>query len=94
MKKKDSRQRLAILMAKCFECKTSSKDGLRHAALAQLFGREITSNSDLTDAEVKYCLSRWEDWQSPFTPSAAAKKEINDLAAAYQERHSQLKFEM
>lgn len=80
-----SARRLAAVVGKCFPMqKGATLDGLRHAAYSKALGREIASSKDMTDAEVRQLLTRWEHWQAPFCPSDAAKAEIAELAAAYQ----------
>jgi hypothetical protein len=84
------RQRLAIVMGKCFQTVTgATRDALRHAALSQKLGREIVSSADLTDDEIKSLLTEWEHYDAPFGPSERAMKSINELATKYQAEHGQ-----
>jgi hypothetical protein len=84
------RQRLASVMGKCFETQSNAtKTELRHAVLSHVLKREIKSSDDMTDKEVQDLLTLWEHWQSPFSPSDAARVEINEIAKQYQREHGQ-----
>lgn len=87
---KTPRQRLAAVVGKCFDGqKQSARDEMRHAALSQKLGRDITSSEDLTAEEVTMLLQRWEHYLAPFSPSDAARREIAELVKRYQDTHVQ-----
>ena len=86
----NNRARLAAVMARAFApAKPAALTELRHAALAQKLGREITTSADLTDDEVESLLTQWERYDAPFSPSDAARKAITEFAKQYQLAHGQ-----
>ncbi|MFH0938954.1 MAG: hypothetical protein V1899_06710 [Planctomycetota bacterium] len=84
------RQRLAIVMGKCFAGQPSAtRDALRHAVVSQVLKCEIKSFNELADSDVKVLLEKWEHWQAPFNPSDSARIEINAIAREYQLKRGQ-----
>lgn len=85
------RQRLAAVVGRVFVMQPpKTRDALRHAAYSKFVGREITTSDELTDAEVKRMLEKWERFDIPFSPNDDCMRECAALAVAYQKDAGQL----